>query len=449
MGLQLALAHEAKGRPGEKAKEKGMSEWCADMMGPTAVQGKGNGQPMAQEADKQAIHIAKAHVVDTRYGQRAGPTVDQTDKQALAGPSNRAMKPEDGQQMAQAQVGANAKNAATGENDSHEAQPNMNQTVSNVKFQAMDQRNKTIFSAKDQATSQSKNQSIANTPNKAKSACKPQAKPPTNDQAVPGPKSQVISEGNIQDAHQGKDSENIEQSQTNNQSTGQAGGQEQVVAIPGAPINAQAAAAAASPTAFISNQQSTNGQSGRQSTDAHNGNDVATSNKIGSRLTLFSGVASAVTGGSAVGTAASRSILAASSIVPSGAAVCDKCQCNCPMAAFAMATQAAMMAPKAAAPPPRSTRQSMSMAKGDAQMTSTSAQQQALPRTTAPSTRINAAQAQAAQATNASSPQAKGGATAGGAVAALPTNLNTFSFQSAVTVPLGKRRETSATAALR
>ena len=69
--------------------------------------------------------------------------------------------------------------------------------------------------------------------------------------------------------------------------------------------------------------------------------------------------------------------------------------------------------------------------------------------TTAASTEMNVAQAQAAQPPKVASPQAQGGATAGGAAAAVPTNLNTFSFQSAVTVPLGKRREARATAAFR
>ena len=57
------------------------------------------------------------------------------------------------------------------------------------------------------------------------------------------------------------------------------------------------------------------------------------------------------------------------------------------------------------------------------------------------------AQAQAAQAAKVASPQAQG-VTPGAVPVALPTNLNTFSFQSAVTLPVQRRQEAGAKAAL-
>ena len=234
VGLQLALAHEAKGRAGENDKEEGMSKVSADGMGPAVGQDKGNRQEKAQEADKQIIDIAKAQVMDSRYGRGAGPTIDKADKKAMTGATNQAMELEYGQRMVQSQVKANAKNAAMGQKDIHGAEPNMNLTVANAKNQAVDQRNQTVASVQNQAVGQSKNQSITNAPSKANSACQPQAKPSTDDQAMAKPKAQATSESYSQDANQGKGSGNIAQSQMDDQGIGQAVGQEQVATISGA-----------------------------------------------------------------------------------------------------------------------------------------------------------------------------------------------------------------------
>ena len=127
-----------------------------------------------------------------------------------------------------------------------------------------------------------------------------------------------------------------------------------------------------------------------------------------------------------------------------------------------MAQQVAMMAAMAA-PPPQSTLQTVVSANA-AQANVKATPQQSLagrigsvlgPQSLAPAMTTSppgmtmaVAQAQANQALNVASPQAQR-VTAGGAAAALPTNLSTFSFQSAVTVPLRKRGEARETAALR
>lgn len=203
------------------------------------------------------------------------------------------------------------------------------------------------------------------------------------------------------------------------------------------------------------------GQGQNQSTNAQTANKAGSNDGLANSA-LFSGVASPTSSTGQASVAAAMSAMIPAGTGTAGADSCDSCQCNCPMAGFAAAQQVGMMATMAA-PPPQSTLHtvaSANVAQANAQPTTTPSltASSTLASTTVPTTISTPASTtttppgadmpvQQAQA-NAASPQAQG-ATAGGVAAALPTNLSTFVFQSAVTVPLGKRREARATRAFR
>ena len=232
--------------------------------------------------------------------------------------------------------------------------------------------------------------------------------------------------------------------------------------MPVAPPPNNAVVQPAASSATRNTQQSTGGHNTNQSISAQANNEAGANPIVASNSALLPGVTLATGTGSGVSMATGMSAAVRAGGGSSGAGTCNNCRCNCPMAAFSAAQQVAMMAAMASQLS-QSTLQTMpsaSAAQAGAKTTppksfatpigSVSGPQSA-PSSTMPSTpgsNMAVAQTQASQVPNVASPQSQG-VTAGGAAAALPTNLSTFSFQSAVTVPLDKRQQARATKALR
>lgn len=231
--------------------------------------------------------------------------------------------------------------------------------------------------------------------------------------------------------------------------------------VPVAPPPNNAVVQGGMPSDTGNTQQSNAGQAGNRSTNAQAANNASTNPVLASNSALFFGIASAISATRGAGIAVAMSAPMTAGTGSAGAGTCNYCQCNCPMAAFHMAQQVAMMAAMATAPPSQSTPQTIASA-NPAQANASTTSQQSLaapirsiqgPQTSplamaTPPPGPPVEQGQANQAPKVASPQAQG-VTAAGAASALPTDLSTFQFQSAVTVPLGKRREARATVAHR
>lgn len=197
-------------------------------------------------------------------------------------------------------------------------------------------------------------------------------------------------------------------------------------------------------------QQSNDGQAGDRSSNVQAANKSGTSPLLAGDPAFSSSLTSGTssTGGAVI--AGAMSAPRNTGTGPAGAGACNNCRCNCPMAAFNAAQKVATIAAMATAPLPQSTLQTVTSTNEAQADASTTQQSLAAPIGSAPSPQkpslamatpppgLPITQTQANQAPKIASPQSQG-VTAGGAAAALPTNLSTFEFQSAVTVPLRKR----------
>ena len=200
------------------------------------------------------------------------------------------------------------------------------------------------------------------------------------------------------------------------------------------------------------NQQLAGGQSANQDSNTQAANMTGANPGLAPNSILFSGIASATNDGTQAATVVVMSAVMPVDTGSSGPGTCNNCQCNCPMGSFPMAQQVAMMAAISASPPHSTlvTITSASLAVANAKTTSQQSSSASIssvlgPQTTSSSTivpplgaNVSVQQAQANQAPSVASPQAQA-VTTGGVAVALPTNLSTFAFQSAVTVALGRR----------
>jgi len=197
-------------------------------------------------------------------------------------------------------------------------------------------------------------------------------------------------------------------------------------------------------------QQSNAGNAGNRSTNAQAANNAGANPVLASNSALSSGFALATSSTGGAGIAAAMSAPMNAGTGSAGAGACNDCQCKCPMAAFHVPQQVAMMAAMVTAPPSQSTLQTIASA-NEAQADASKTPQQSLaapiasalsPQTpplamATPPPGPPMEQTQANRVPKVASPPAQG-VTADGAAAALPTNLSTLKFQSAVTVLLGK-----------
>ena len=206
-------------------------------------------------------------------------------------------------------------------------------------------------------------------------------------------------------------------------------------------------------------QISNAGQAGDRITIAQAANNSGARPSFASMSAFSSMVASATNGAGGASIVTAMSAPRYTGTGSAGAGVCNNCQCNCPMAAFHVVQQVAMMAAMTTAPLSQSTLQTVASANEvQADTSTTSHQSPAAPISNAPGPQTSPlaamatpppgppmTQTQTNQAPKVTSPQAQG-ITAAEATAVLPTNLSTFIFRSAVTVPLEKRWEARATA---